>query len=300
MKDINLKEKINHGDVLYPLKIYSHYDPNSNFFVSYHWHEEIELVYVEEGELDIKLNTTTHRGKAGQLFLINSETLHQIIGVTSSVHHAVVFSPNILSFETFDYSQSHYINPILKHDLKLPEIIDMNTDFGREIFTEYKNLLNDYNNREAGWFLNTKASLFRILAILARKDLLISNTILEQEQHKIEMMKLIITYIEKNYSSKITLDDLARCTNLNSQYFCRFFKSIVGKTPIEFVNQYRIDKAATLLQESNNKILNVCYETGFNNVSYFIKKFKEYKGCLPSEFKDIIQKNHLSENDPAE
>lgn len=289
IKDFNLKEKINHGDVLYPLKIYNHQDPFSNFFVSYHWHEEIELVYVREGELDIKLNTTTHHAKAGQLYLINSEALHQIIGVTPSTHHAIVFSPNILSFETFDYSQSHYINPILKHNLKLPEIIDTNTDYGMKILNEYETILNEYNNREAGWYLNTKASLLRILAILARKELLISdNTMLDQEHHKIEMMKVIISYIEKHYASKITLDDLANCTNLNSQYFCRFFKSIIGKTPIEFVNQYRIDQAATLLEETDLKILNVCYETGFNNVSYFIKKFREYKGCLPSEFKEFI------------
>lgn len=289
MKDINLKEKTSHGDVLYPLTVYSQNDPQSSFFISYHWHEEIELLYIAKGELDIKLNTTTHHAKAGDLYFVNSESLHQITGTRPSIHHAIVFSPNILSFETFDYSQSHFINPILKHSLLLPEKIDTATEYGRKILKEYKNIMEENKTRGAGWYLGTKASLLKILAILADEGLLISeNTILDQEQHKIEIMKKILSYVESHYTAKITLDDLAGCANMNSQYFCRFFKTIVGKTPIEYVNQYRIDKAAILLENTDAKIINVCFETGFNNVSYFIKKFKEYKGYVPSEFKEIL------------
>ena len=50
-------------------------------------------------------------------------------------------------------------------------------------------------------------------------------------------------YIDKNYLNKIYIEDLAKEVNMNSQYFCRFFKSVIGKTPIDYLNNYRIEKS---------------------------------------------------------
>ena len=77
---------------------------------------------------------------------------------------------------------------------------------------------------------------------------------------------------------------------MNSQYFCRFFKSVIGKTPIDYINNYRIEKSVELLVTTNDKILNICYSVGFDNFSYFIKTFKKIKNCTPSEYRTTYSK----------
>lgn len=137
--------------------------------------------------------------------------------------------------------------------------------------------------------LSIKASLLKIISIIAANNkFTIEDTMLAStKNYKIDVIKKIINYIHNNYNKKIYIDELSKEANMNTQYFCRFFKSLTGKTPIDYINYYRIDQAAKILKTEDKKILYICYEVGFDNFSYFIRKFKEYKKCTPSKFKNL-------------
>jgi len=92
----------------------------------------------------------------------------------------------------------------------------------------------------------------------------------------------------KTGASKIYIEDLALEANMNVQYFCRFFKSVIGKTPVEYINSYRIEKATELLQTETLSISNIALSVGIDNFSYFVKQFKKYKNCTPSQYRKSL------------
>ena len=110
-----------------------------------------------------------------------------------------------------------------------------------------------------------------------------------QQFNLTEPIKKIINYIYENYNRKIYIEDLALEANMNVQYFCRFFKSVVGKTPVEYINSYRIEKATELLQTETLSISNIALNVGIDNFSYFIKQFKKYKNSTPSQYRKSLK-----------
>ena len=72
---------------------------------------------------------------------------------------------------------------------------------------------------------------------------------------------------------------------MNEQYFCRYFKKNIGKTITEYINMIRVEKAATALAETEDKIIDIASACGFDNIGYFIRRFKKEKGMTPSEYR---------------
>jgi AraC-like DNA-binding protein len=82
---------------------------------------------------------------------------------------------------------------------------------------------------------------------------------------------------------------------MSEGHFCRIFKSITFKTPVDYLNYYRTTKAQDMLLNSNKKVLEVSMDVGFNNLSYFINIFKKNTGYTPSLFRKKF-KNELFKN----
>ncbi|RDY29415.1 AraC family transcriptional regulator [Romboutsia weinsteinii] len=287
----DLKEFATHGNSLLPLKTYSNYHEVEDLLVPYHWHKEIEIIYVEEGAIEVTINSEVKRLKKNELIFINSEELHQInrIGDNPSNHHALVFSPDLLSFEMSDYCQVNHIRPLVNQTLKLPQYIESDKDYSEKVLELFKEILNEYKFQEPGWYLNIKSCLYKILSIFDRNNLFIElDNDAKNLDHKSQQIKNVLTYIHENYEKKIYIEDLANIMNMNTQYFCRFFKKIIGKTPIEYINSYRINVANKYLQSEDIPIIDVCFRVGFENQSYFIKMFKKYNNMTPLEYKKIF------------
>ena len=106
-----------------------------------------------------------------------------------------------------------------------------------------------------------------------------------EDSYQMKEIKQVLKYMEEHYKEKVTLSMLAGRAGMNEQYFCRFFRKMTGKTPITYLNDYRIGHAAEALIKSDARIVEICYENGFENVSYFIRKFKEAKGMTPKEYR---------------
>lgn len=102
---------------------------------------------------------------------------------------------------------------------------------------------------------------------------------------KVELLKPALEYIENNYASHISLDALARLTGLSPKYFCRCFRAIVHRSPIEYLNHYRIECASFLLTTTEMSVAEVAQRCGYNDSSFFIKQFKRYKSTTPYQYR---------------
>lgn len=282
------KEAVTHGSPMFPLYVYSDRHINSKSSLYYHWHEEIEIIYVEKGEFILNIDMTPITVKEGECYFINSESLHSAYGMKDydSLYHAIVFDLNILSSSIYDYCQSKFIDPLINKQYLFPLCLNNEAESDIKIISQVKEIISAYKEKGAGWELFIKSLLLKIMYYMAYYNkFIVQKNLVSRDNYKIQLIKKAINYIHLNYGSKIYIEDLAREINMNKEYFCRFFKALTGKTPIDYINYYRIEQAAKILKTQDKKILDVCLQVGFENFSYFIKKFKEYKKCTPSRFK---------------
>ena len=86
--------------------------------------------------------------------------------------------------------------------------------------------------------------------------------------------------MESSYNKQITLEEMAGSVDMSPKYFCRFFHEMTHRTPIDYLNYYRIERACYQLMTTDQSITEVAYSSGFN----FIKTFKKYKGTTPKQY----------------
>lgn len=105
------------------------------------------------------------------------------------------------------------------------------------------------------------------------------------ESQKITAIKTVLSYITDHYHEKLYVQDLASQVNMNEQYFCRFFKKAIGRSPIEYVNEYRIKKARHYLEETDLTVMEICLECGYNNLGNFLREFRRYTDTTPLQYR---------------
>ena len=294
MQRYELKEKTRHGNAMFPLCVYRlEVEAGAGMFES-HWHIETEIIFVSRGKALFHVNGYPLEVSENQVIFINSGELHG--GQSSSdkgcICHVIVFDMEMLSSATIDACQSNYINPLIYRQLSLPRIIDRNPPLEKDIASHALEIIEYFGAKPHGFELAVKSSLLGLISKLIMSESLkaTDSRFASSEQARVERIKKVIQHIEDNYFRKIRVRELADIIKMSEYHFCRFFKSMTSRTPIEYINQYRINRASGLLLGSNKKILEVCLETGFENFSYFIKKFKEYKKYTPSEFRKTMAK----------
>ncbi len=134
--------------------------------------------------------------------------------------------------------------------------------------------------------LSIKITLLQILELLFASQSFIPGTQTGEPSGDGNPLKAVFSYIESHYGEKISLEDLAGTIHMNRNYFCRFFKEKVGKTPFSYLNEYRVNQAASQLLSTRLPITEIALNAGFENMSYFIRQFRRCKGCTPSAYRN--------------
>lgn len=282
-----IKDFTIHGTAQIPLHLYQQFDPEGKLSIPYHWHDELEWIYVEEGRLLLTVNGETLEGQAGDVFFINSQELHRLEARNShpSVHHALVFSPDILGFSYDDDCQSKYIRPLQDHLLVLSRSTSLNPAEKQQLCNLFRELFTIYRKKQPGWYLAVKSCIYRILSLAVSAKLLQpAPDTFSHRDHRADQVKKVLSYIHDHFDKPVSLTELAAILHMNPQYFCRFFKNAAGKTPIEYLKEYRLQQARGLLENSSLSVLEICMRSGFESPSYFIREFRLLYGITPGEY----------------
>lgn len=279
-----LLEQVKHGTWKFPVGIYKNGYGHADVYAPHHWHREVEFICIEEGECEFTVNMKRIEVCPGRLYLINSGDIHTMRVPSKSRQNAVVFDLSMLSFEHYDNVQSGLIQPLLTGSLRFPEWVS-----GAQYLDTYQKIILLCQEKPAGYQVLVKASLLMLLGQMQmEQQLLKEKEIVPRQEMKLAAIKKVLTYIAEHYQEKIYIKELSSLVSMNEQYFCRFFKKNIGKTPTDYINACRIERACQMLEETNEKIVTVCYACGYENVGYFIRKFKQIKGMTPSEYVKII------------
>ena len=312
----SLKEERQHGNLSFPCAFYQAAHeanpPGLPFTVKHHWHEPIEIIYLEQDSYQIDINMTITHLKSPCFCFINSGELHAIASDSDQyLEQAVVFSPELLTFAAPDPTQEQFLLPLAEHKLSFPSFLGPDHPAFSEVQQEFFRIRSIFfreNRFHSDQFtienpisqLRLKASLLNIIGTLAEHALLTSNEPVRNP--RVELLKTVISYIRQNYQQPLSLGELAALAAMNEQYFCRFFKKALGKTPVSYINSFRIQHAATLLCTTDIPVTEICLESGFNHLGYFMKEFKKATRFTPLQFRrqnkaELFSKNTHSLNE---
>lgn len=294
--DVYLRENVTHGTREHPITgMHFVSGPHTlypeHFFVQRHWHAAVELLWIRKGSYSVEINLENHVLQEGDICILNSGDLHQITGQREeTVHDVVLFDPHILDFSYADEWEERYISPYVNGILNVQNIL-RREECSARILGIVTELTRQAIQKQDPWYVNCKLLLLELFAALTQQKKLIPAESMQSEAdvRKVGRYKRIISYMEKHYAEPVSLQQLADIIPCNSQYLCRFFKEIAGVTPIQHLISYRLERACLLLRDTTKPILQVALDCGFDNISYFIRKFKEAKGCTPKEYRKKAQ-----------
>jgi AraC-like DNA-binding protein len=283
-----LKENRQHGDILLPIEVYYMPNINSSNILDCHCHDELEFLIVTEGQAIFQIETSYFEVFAGQAIFINSDEIHAGFSLGNSIcsYYAIVFDPVMLCSNTYDTLQIKFIEPIIKKIFTLPKHLRGELSWEKEVLSHLHFIIKIFNSKCQTYELIVKAHLYLIFSeLILNNSQILQKKETSADKYKTERLKSILNYIHFNYSSKISIKVLADQINLSEGHFCRFFKQMTRRTPIDYINYYRIIKASKLLENSDKKIFDIAMDVGFYNFSYFINIFNHYMKCTPSEYR---------------
>lgn len=276
------REKRTHGTQGFPFQIYP--APGESDLVPYHWHPENEIIVIESGEVGLTIGDRQFDAVEGDVYFVNAEELHEIRGGPSGRFHAYVFPMDSLQFTRADFAQSELLAPLLDGHLVFETRLPRENDFSRAVCAEFDKVLVACTYCKPGYQLLVKSALLRIVALAAGENLLHPRTA-RRTDYKNGTLREIVAFLEEHCTEHLALADVAGRFGLSPQYFCTFFKDNIGRTLTQHVNFLRIERAARLLRETDEAIMAVGMAVGFDNFSYFIKRFREYYGCTPKDYR---------------
>jgi len=95
----------------------------------------------------------------------------------------------------------------------------------------------------------------------------------------------VLAYTAQHYNEPISIAEISRAAFLAAGYFCRFFKKAIGRSPMAYINEYRIRQSMQLLKETDLSVMEICLDCGFNNLGNFLRQFRKYTGTTPLKYK---------------
>jgi AraC-like DNA-binding protein len=284
-----LKEKKVHGDAVFPLSVYSLTYQHTETIIDCHWHDEWELILLTEGRAVFQIDTECFAVEKGQAIFVGSGQIHTgLAQAETCAFSAIVFHPDLLGSSTLDAVQYKFLDPLMQKKIQPPLHITDTSPWGRTILEKLLEIIAHYEQKSPTYELITKGDLYLILAALIAGSALNLST--APGNYKTEKLKQVINYIQQNYNQKITIRDLAGLVHMSEGYFHRFFRQLTRQTPVDYINYYRVQKAAGFLKSGDQKIAEIALDLGFDNFSYFSALFKKYMNQTPWEYRTNLRK----------
>ncbi|QDH22776.1 AraC family transcriptional regulator [Saccharibacillus brassicae] len=286
-----LKEERIHGNPMYPVSVYVMEDLDYTTIMDSHWHEEMEFTIVTRGTIRFQIGTEYYEVSQGEAMFVHGGELHagHRVGDEPCAFAAVVFNGDFLSSRGYDALQERFIEPLLQKKSLPPSHLTGREDWERDILGLIAAIISDNERSVPAYQLMTKARLYQIFALLQQHMRENVPAAAGGDVEKIERLKKVLGHMHHHYPSPIKLGDLAGLLNMSEGHFCRFFKSMVHKSPVDYLNRYRTQQACRLLENSGHKIVEIAMEVGFDSLSYFISVFKQHQGCTPSQYRKRLK-----------
>lgn len=288
--DLYQKELFQHGAATFPITCFE--DDLNIIVVPWHWHDEWEFNYVEKGVLTIQLENAHFSISTGDGIFINSCALHAIDNPLSkdSIIHSAAFHPGLIGGNIGSTFWNQLVLPLLKDDAPRYILLDHKDSIHKQILDDFHEAwkamafeVDDYENL-------IRYLLSRAWRSLCNHCIKTNHVLSAQDRVDAQRIREMLTYIDENIAGELNTKQIAESVSISESVCLRCFHHMLGITPMQYVKQTRLSRAAELLQSSTMTAKAIAYECGFNDVSYFTKAFREKMGCTPKEYQNSAAK----------
>ena len=271
-KDEYFLEQACHGEAEFPLRFYREDVWAFDFHrIDWHWHPEVEFVYAEKGEISCFVGTEQFILSQGCGLFVNSGVLHRYEAIKSVCVPNIVFSPELLGTKTGRIYQK-YIVPVIESAVSCIRF-SPSVEWQQEIL---QLLLHIFRLTEKE---NTEMQIVLGLLELWQQLFIHSETHREHmtgDKGRRAQLQVMMQFIHANFNRQITLREIADCVHISESSALQLFRQGIHLSPVAYLIQYRLKRAADLLVNTNKTVATIAYETGFSDVGYFCRTFRKY------------------------
>lgn len=252
--------------------------------VPLHWHDEAEFIYIKKGCGVITIDLIEHTVIEGDIALILPGNVHGIFqhASDSMEYENIIFDPKMFDSKQDGFFDS-FLKPFFGNEVELPHIFNSGVAGYESIKRHLDSNDNISSNRSGGWGLAIKGNLYLLLFDLV--TLYEKKTNISRDR-RIDRLKPVIKHVELHYGDHMNVSEMADLAGFSESHFMRFFKEAFGVSFVTYLNDYRLSMAARLLVQSEESVLNISEQVGFDNLSHFNRCFKKKYNVTPREYRN--------------
>ena len=277
-----LKENKPHGTKDDPFSTYHIENAGRSFQIPVHWHDEFEIIYVRNGFLTVSISGESYIGKTGDAFVVSPGNLHLMGSDTGTVdYYTFLFPLKYISFRTDDMLDEKLLEPLNSGHLMIcPRVKDTAKELCEQLIETYE-AKNDERESKITTQVRTKIILLQFILEMWKKGFVIENDTSGRNTVEKEM----VSYIQQNFTGKISLREFGEQFHLSEKYISRYFKEHFHITLSQYVTYLRLEHAKQLLQDTDIPVTDVAMQSGYQNVSYFIRSFQKAYAVSPLKYR---------------
>ena len=282
-----LKENKPHGTKNDPFSTYHIENAGRSFQIPVHWHDELEIIYVKSGCLTVSISGESYIGNAGDVFVVSPGNLHLMGAQTGTVDYFTFLFPlKYISFRTDDMLNEKLLEPLNSGQLMIsPRVRGTAKELCEQLIAIYVAKNNESESKITAQ-IKTKIILLQFILEMWKQGFVIENDTSGRNTVEKEM----VSYVQQNFTGKISLKEFGEQFHLSEKYISRYFKEHFHIALSQYVTYLRLEHAKQLLQDTDIPITEVAMQSGYQNVSYFIRSFKKAYGVSPLKYKKGIGK----------
>lgn len=286
MTDMAIHETKIHGRLSFPYIVYRGCIPEYIRSFPLHWHDEMEIIYVQKGRGIVTVQTQKYSLQTGDMIVILPQLVHSIeqSGDMEMEYFNILFQYSLLDGGIHDSCYQKYFRPLYEHTQILAPYLPAEAPLNQRLLPYVSDLIQHRKQTFDGYELMVKSNLFAILHEIHQNSSPAS-AIDRSLQNTYEKLKPLLSYVQAHYDSPISVSHAASLCGFSESHFMKLFKELTGRTFTQYLIDFRLEEAAARLAEGTHTVIEVSESVGFHNHSYFTRSFTAKYGITPLTYK---------------
>lgn len=276
-----------HGTLDFPCAGYaSRYTDRPEDAILWHWHDELEIMFIKEGGLRVRVPQMSFELKKGDCLAINSNVLHYAIAAPFCELHSIVFAPGLITGNNETVYAKKYMGP-LQSCTSFQGYLWKEDSSMAELFCSAFQALSQEN---PGYEFIVREMLSKLCLRLYKKFFQDMELVDRGQDLDSLRVRKMLTFIHCNFAKSITLPEIAATAGIGERECLRCFKRTIQLSPMQYLLKYRIMYGAKqLLENPASSISEIAAQSGFDSPSNFSKMFRRFYNCAPRDYIKIHQ-----------
>lgn len=277
-------EKVHYNNPDYPIYIrdgqLSHYP---NYAAPNHWHNDIELIAILAGEMKYNVNGKTINLPSGSGILVNAGQMHFGFSDTRSECFFLCILLHPMFLCSTSSCENNFVLPVIRNQAMPYIFLDRDIIWQKKILEQIHFMYTRKDQKTAP--LDVQSAFSAIWSLLY-ENVPPDDTMISPQSNDLNITKNMVGFIQKYYTRKISLMDIAASGAVGQSKCCKLFAKYFSQTPNVYLTQYRLNKSIELLRGTDLSITEIALTVGFGGASYYAETFRKWFGKSPTEFRN--------------